>query len=192
MALTVEQQFFVNKIRSMLSMRYATAAGSSYILPSKLGDEELWEDLLSGIKLFNYWPPISTSLTFRDLYTDSAVEAQNGGDPLVPEGDQGYSALLSPVLMCAMFFVGVRLQWFEAGKHFVYNDNGIYMERKKQADYQNIVGGNILSYLNTTLTMVRKTIAFERVSPKGQFSGMVSFPRSLTRGLRGTRLGSGS
>jgi len=192
MALTTEQQFFVSKLRSLLSMRFAQAAGSSYMLPSKLGDEELWEDLLSGLSFFNSWPPIFTSITLRDLYQASAVEAQQGGDPLAPTVDQGYSMLLSAVLMCSMFFVGVRLQWFEAGKHFVYNDNGIYIERKKQADYQNIVGGSILSYLNTTLTQLRKTLAFERVSPKGQFSGMVSFPRSLTRGLRGTRLGSGS
>jgi len=191
MSLAPEQQFFVKKMRSFLSMRYSAAAGSSYILDNRLGDEEIWEDLLSGLSMFNTWPPIMTSFTFRDLYQASSQMVQQGGDPLVPTNDTGYSVLLGAIQMCTMFYVGVRIQWFEAGKHFVYNDNGIYIERKKQADYANLVGGSILQYLNTTLIQLRKTIAYERVLPKGQFSGMVAFPRSLTRGLRGTRLGTG-
>jgi hypothetical protein len=90
-----------------------------------------------------------------------------------------------------MFFSGIRLQWFEAGKHFRYNDNGISIERVKQQDYQN-VGSGILQFINAVLPGLRKTLGFHRIHILGQFSGMVSFPRSLTRGLRGTRLGIGS
>jgi hypothetical protein len=192
-AFTTEQQFFIKKLRSMLSMRFdTTAAGSSFTLPNKLGDEEVWEDLLNGLSMFNTWPPILTGLTLRDLYTASGQEAQQGGDPLAPEIDVGYSLMLMPVMMCAMFMTGIRLQLFEAGKHFVYNDNGLYIERKKQQDYANINGGSILQYLTASMTNLRKVIALERIHPKGQFSSMISFPRSLTRGLRGTRLGIGS
>jgi hypothetical protein len=192
MAFTTEQEFFLNKLRSMISMRFTNAAGSSFTLPSKLGDEELWEDLISGVSTFNSWPPIITNLTLRDLYSASAQNVQQGGDPLVPVVDVGYSTFMAPVLMCASFHIGIRLQWFEAGKHFVYNDNGLYIERKKQADYANIEAGSIIQYMTTTLNGIKRMIALSSAHPKGQFSGMVSFPRSLTRGLRGTRLGSGS
>jgi len=93
--------------------------------------------------------------------------------------------------MCALFYSGLRLQWFEAGKHFRYNDNGISIERAKQQDYANIVNGDILAYLNSTLLMVKKTLGFTLVKPKGLWSGMVAYPRSLSRGLRGTRSGFG-
>lgn len=63
--------------------------------------------------------------------------------------------------------------------------------RKKQQDYAAIVNGSILTFINITLPILRKTIAFRRLGPKGQFSSQVGFPRSLTRGLRGTRLGAG-
>jgi hypothetical protein len=85
---------------------------------------------------------------------------------------------------------GTRLEWYEAGRHFRYNDNGISIERVKQADYQNVVGSSVLQYITVVLPILRKALGFNRISIKGQFSGMVAFPRSLTRGLRGTRLGS--
>ena len=191
MPFTEEQQFFINKLRSQLSMRYAAAAGSSYILPSKLGDEELWEDLLSGVSTFNMWPPNFTAVTLRDVYQASAQLEAQGGDPLVPTMESGRSFLLSSIMMCAMFHVGIRLQWFEAGKHFIYNDNGISIQRTKQQDYAGIVGGSILQFMNTQLNNIKIVFGLSSVSPKGQFSGLISMPRSLTRGARGTRLGSG-
>ncbi len=187
---TVEQEFFIDQLRSMLSMRVVAAAGSSYKLNARLGDEELWEDLRMGLNFFNTYPPIVTTFNFKDLYNASAQEAASGGDPLAPTLETTLSILITPVLTCAMFFSGLRLQWFEAGKHFNFNDNGISIERKKQQDYASIVGGSILQYLNTTLKMIRSTLGFQRLHPKGQFSGQVSYARSLTRGLRGTRLGS--
>jgi hypothetical protein len=187
---TTEQQYFIDNYRSFLSMRETKAAGSSYQLPSKFGDEELWEDLRLGLNMFNSTPPILTYYSFKDMYTASAQASSSGQDPMAPTAESSLSIFMTSVMMCAMFFSGMRAQWFEAGKHFRYNDNGISIERVKQQDYQN-VGTSILQYIQTVLPQIRKTMAFERISVSGQFSGMIAFPRSLTRGLRGTRLGFG-
>jgi len=185
------QQFFIDRLRSFLSMRVIPASGSSYQLNSKLSDDELWEDLRLGLNMFNTTPPIITTYSFNDLYSASSQAITRGEDPFAPTSETSLSIFMTTVLMCSLFFTGLRLQWFEAGKHFRFNDNGISIERAKQADYANIVGGNILQYLSTTLPMIRRTLALESIKPKGLFSGLISFPRSLTRGLRGTRLGRG-
>jgi hypothetical protein len=185
------QQFFINQLRSMLSMREEKAAGSSFILNSKLGDDELWEDLRLGLNMFNTTPPIFTRYTFNDLYISSAQAEAEGNNPFSPTTESSLAIFMTTVMMCSMFFTGLRLQWFEAGKHFRYNDNGITIERVKQPDYQNVVGSNILAYISTTLPLIRKSLALTNFHIKGQFSGLIAFPRSLTRGLRGTRLGMG-
>jgi hypothetical protein len=183
------QQFFINLLRSQISMRVANAAGSSYQLMSRLGDTELWEDLRLGINMFNTYPPSTTFYAFKDIYVASQQEQAAGGDPAAPESESPLSIFLTSIMMCSMFFTMLRLQIFEAGKHFRYNDNGVSIERVKQADYGNIVAGSILQYITTVLPVQRKAIAFNSIGIKGQFSGLISFPRSLTRGLRGTRLG---
>lgn len=191
MAFSIAQQYFINLLRSQITHRYQKAAGSSFELNAKLGDEELWEDLRLGLNYFNTTPPIITTYKFADLYNASQQAADTGGDPMAPENESAQSILITSVMMCALFFTGLRLQWFEAGKHFRYNDNGISMERVKQADYQNIASANILQYMQTVLPNIRKSLGFQRLSIKGQWSSTISFPRSLTRGLRGTRLGTG-
>jgi hypothetical protein len=189
MAYSKEQQWFIDKYRSFFSMRTQMAAGSSFKLNARLGDEELWEDLRLGLNFFNSYPPITTTYSFKDLYDASAQATTQGVDPLAPESETALSIYMTSVFMCAMFMTGTRLQWFEAGKHFRYNDNGISIERVKQADYQNVVGSSVLQYITGVLPILRKTLGFDRIHVKGQFSGIVAFPRSLTRGLRGTRLG---
>jgi hypothetical protein len=172
-------------------MREANAEGSSYKLSAILGDEELWEDFRLGLSYFNSLPPMVTVINSDNLYSVSKSTEEAGGDPKAPEREDLQSILITPIIMCALFFTGMRLQWFEAGKHFRYNDNGISIERVKQQDYGNIVNGDILAYLNNQLLLIKKTVAFRMVKPKGLWSGMVSMPRSLTRGLRGTRMGFG-
>lgn len=189
--LNTAQQFIVDRMRSMLSMRTALATGSSYILDAKLGDEELWEDARLGINFFNTYPPQLTTYNYTQLYNASLQAENNGGDPLAPDIENIESILITPVIMSSLFFTGMRLQWFEAGKHFRYNDNGISIERVKQQDYANIVNGNILQYITGQLVAVKSMLAFKKLRPAGSFSGTVGFPRSLTRGLRGTRLGYG-
>lgn len=187
MAWSVAQEYFIKYFRGMLTMHFHKVAGSDYDGIAKLGDEELWEDLRLGINFFNSYPPIFTTYAFQELYDPIS----NNDDPKAPESESLESSLITPVMMCSLFFTGMRLQFFEAGKHFDYNDNGISLSRKKQADYASIVGGSILQYINSTLILIKKTLAFKRVNIKGLYSGMISYPRSLTRGLRGTRLGMG-
>jgi len=189
--LSTAQQSFVDLLRSHISMREANAEGSSYKLTAKLGDEELWEDFRLGLNYFNSLPPILTTFNSTNLYTASQRSSDGGGDSQAPATEDLNSILITPVIMCALFYTGLRLQWFEAGKHFRYNDNGISIERAKQQDYANIVNGDILAYLNNQLLAVKKVVGFTLVKPKGLFSGMISMPRSLTRGLRGVRSGFG-
>lgn len=191
MAYSTAQQFYIDLLRSHVSMRITPSSGSSYILNAKLGDDELWEDFRLGLNFFNTFPPQLTTFNSQNLYDISQNAADNGGDPSAPEKEDLGSILTTPVIMCALFFVGMRLQWFEAGKHFRYNDNGISIERVKQQDYANIVNGDILAYINSTLPPLKKTLALSLTKMKGLWSGMVSLPRSLTRGLRGTRIGWG-
>lgn len=189
--LSTAQQYFVDLLRSHLSMREVNAEGSSYKLSAILGDEELWEDFRLGLNYFNTLPPVLTVYNSTNLYATQQATTDNGGDSQAPETETLESTLITPIIMCALFYSGLRLQWFEAGKHFRYNDNGISIERAKQQDYANIVNGDILAYLNSTLLMVKKTLGFTLVKPKGLWSGMVAYPRSLSRGLRGTRSGFG-
>jgi hypothetical protein len=172
-------------------MRTTPASGSSYTLNAKLGDEEIWEDFRLGLNYFNTAPPVLTTFSSQDLYSASQTASDNGGDPNAPENEGLSSILETPVIMCALFFIGMRLQWFEAGKHFRYNDNGISIERAKQQDYANVTNGDVLTYLTNTLLAIKKTLAFTLVKPLGLWSGCISMPRSLTRGLRGVRTGFG-
>ena len=178
--LSSEQQACVDLLRSRLSMRVQLASGSSMRTPGQLGNDELWEDFRMGLNYFNAFPPIITTYSSADIYA-------TGVNPTVEDAS---SVLSTAIMMCAEFFVGIRLQWFESSIHFSYNDNGVSLERKKQADYAAVNAG-ILQFMTATLPVLKKTLAFSRIHPKGQFSGMISMPRSLTRGLRGTRLGLG-
>ena len=192
MAFSEAQQAVLDLYRSFFSMRTQMAAGSSYQLTPRLGDIELWEDLRLGLNFFNTFPPIVTTYSFKDVYDASAQIKAQGGDPIAPENETGQSIYLTSILTCAMFYTGLRLQWFEAGKHFIYNDNGISITRDKQPKYQNVAAGNILVYISTVMPNLRRTLGFQRIHIAGSFSGLISMPRSLTRGLRGTRLGAGS
>jgi len=184
---SVAQQYFIDLLRSELSMRVQQAAGSSFILNAKFSDEELWEDFRLGLTMFNSYPPMLTYIVSQDLYQMSSSITL--ADPTAVVTENSESILISPIMMCSMFYAGLRLQWFEAGKHFRYNDNGISIERAKQADY-NSIASSILGYIQSTVPLIKKAYAFATVGVKGQFSGTISYPRSLTRGLRGTRLGS--
>lgn len=189
--LNTSQQYFVDQMRTYFTAWGLPVSGSTQTLPSpRPGDAELWQDFYFGLSYFNTCPPIMTFYNINDLYAAAQRSINSGGDPNAPTTFGVVDVLVAPVILCAVFFTGLRLQWFEAGKHFMYNDNGIYIERKKQADYQNIVGGNVLQFvIGGQLKQLRQILGFWRINPKGQFSGMISYPRSLTRGIRGTRLG---
>jgi len=190
MALSIEQQYLVDLLRSQISMRLTAASGSSYVLPAKLGDAELWEDVRLGLNMFNTTHPIITTYSSKDLYDASAAATTNGLDPLAPENETFASVFTTCVIFCGLFFSGQRMQWFEAGKHFSYSDNGITLTRDKQQKFQS-AGAGILQYVSTMLPLVRKTLGYSRLHIRGAWSGSIGLSRSLTRGLRGTRLGLG-
>lgn len=168
-------------------MRFQRAAGSSYELDARLGDEELWEDLRLGLMYFNSAPPTLTTYSYKDLYNASQREKEQGGDPIAPDSESVLSVLIGVVMLCAQFYVGLRLQWFEAAKHFQYNDNGISITRDRQPKYQ-AISSPLLQEM-ARLSEIKRAITLRTFRMKGLFSGMISHPRSLTRGLRGTRLG---
>ena len=184
----------VNQYRQFLSMNVVPLSGSAYnnASGSKLADEELWQDFRMGLQMFNASAPFMTVLSTNDLYNASAQASSSGLDPNAPENEDFSSILIQAVEMCALFFTLVRLQVFEAGKHFRFSDNGISIERVKQADYAAIAGGSVIQYITTVLPTLKKTLGMTTLRAIGNFSGLISFPRSLTRGLRGTRLGLGS
>jgi hypothetical protein len=194
MNLTTAQQFMVDQYRQFLSMNVMPLSGSAYnnASGSKLADEELWQDFRMGLQMFNASAPFMTVLSTNDLYNASAQASSSGLDPNAPENEDFSSILIQAIEMCALFFTLVRLQVFEAGKHFRFSDNGISIERVKQADYAAIAGGSVIQYITTVLPTLKKTLGMTTLRAIGNFSGLISFPRSLTRGLRGTRLGLGS
>lgn len=157
---------WVDALRSSMSMRVQAAPGSVYKLPDQLGDDEFREDWFRGLSFYNSYPPIFTQWNWVTLPDE----------------------LINPIWLCAEFHVGLRLQWFEVGIHFVYNDNGISIVRDKQPKYA-AVGGILLQWISLNLRDVKKAYAMGSLQLAGQFSSSISFPRSLTRGLRGTRLG---
>jgi hypothetical protein len=171
-------------------MRVTPAAGSAYTLFSKLGDDEFWQDLRLGLNYFNTCPPTQTIYRFSDLYTANA-QVSDGATSDNPDNENFESILISPILMCSCFFTLLRIQVFEAGKHFEFNDNGVSISRKKQQDYGNIAAGSVLQYITTMLPLIKTSQAYQNLNIKGQFSGLIGFPRSLQKSLRGTRLGSG-
>jgi hypothetical protein len=183
------QQYFIGELRTFFTMGEVPASGSSYSLNAHLGDDELWQDLRLGINYYNTIPPQNDIVSFQRLYSANIQQQQASGAVEAPELETADSILMTPVIMCSAFFTGVRIQWFEAGKHFRYNDNGISLERNKQQDYANIVASNIINYLTNTLPLIKQVSAMKKTRIMGSFSGMVGMPRGLTRGLRGTRLG---
>lgn len=187
MNLSSAQQYFVNLVRSQVSMRTTAAGGSSYTVSSRLGDEEIWEDVRLGLNYFNTLGPALTTFSLQDIYNQQQATVTAGGEEAAPETEDINSILITPIVMCALFYTGIRLQFFEAHKHFRYNDNGISIERVKQQDYANIVNGDILSYLTNVLPGIKKAISFRRLNPLHLFSGGISMPRSLVRSLRGVR-----
>jgi len=188
-----EQKYFIDELRSFLTMRVMPASGSGFELNTILGDDELFQDMRNGLNFYNTLPPYLDNFSFKMLYSANANQEarieKGETDVTFPEEETFQSIFIAPILMCGSFYTGQRLQWFEAGKHFRYSDNGISIERAKQQDYANVIGSNVLAYITTTLPMIKRMAGFSRIPIKGQFSGMVGMPRSLTRGLRGTRLG---
>jgi len=74
---------------------------------------------------------------------------------------------------------------FEAGKHFVYNDNGLSLTRDRSAKYMALYGAILQQYAKN-LKDTKTIYSLNSVNMKGMFSSTTGYPRSLSRALRGT------
>jgi len=127
-------------------------------------DRELLDHLQTSLNWWNAHPPAITFHTFLD----------------VPQ--PYYSIIEEGAVINALVALGV----FEAGKHFIYNDNGIALTRDRSGKYQAIFGQLMTSY-SQHLKAMRTKYALDHVVARGLFSSTTGFPRSLSRALRGVQ-----
>lgn len=127
-------------------------------------DRELLDHLQTSLNWWNAHPPTLTFHTFLD----------------VPE--PYYAIIEEGAVINALTALGV----FEAGKHFIYNDNGIALTRDRSGKYQAIFG-QLMSNYAMHLKSMRTKYALDHVTPRGIFSSTTGFPRSLSRALRGVQ-----
>ena len=156
-------QQMMNRFRTILLMwseRNETIFASS----NNFMDFELYTFLYEGMSFFNSYPPFTTPYTLST----------------VPE------SIEAPMFLCAALFALISMEIFEVGEHFQYNDNGLSFIREKSGKYAAVLG-QITGLIGQTLPIMKKHLALSSLRIRGQFSGMVSMPRSLERALRGTR-----
>jgi len=146
------------RVRSQLYM-HADMGGFSNKFPR---DREILDFLQDSLNWWNSYPP---AITFHNFL---------GVPPPY------YSIIEKGAVINALTALGV----YEAGKHFIYNDNGISLTRDRSAKYAGIFGPLMQSYV-TNLKAMRMKYALDHVTMKGLFSSTTGFPRSLSRALRG-------
>jgi hypothetical protein len=125
-------------------------------------NRELLDHLQTSLNWWNAYPPAITFHSFLD----------------VPQ--PYYSIIEEGAVINALVAIGV----FEAGKHFIYNDNGISLTRDRSGKYQAIFNQLMTSYIQN-LKAMRTKYALDHVIARGLFSSTTGFPRSLSRALRG-------
>lgn len=146
------------RVRSMLYM-HADMGGFANKFPR---DREILDYLQDSLNWWNSHPP---GLTFHNFLGIPAPY---------------YSIVEQGALITGLTALGI----YEAGKHFIYNDNGISLTRDRSAKYAGIFGPLMQQYA-ANLKMMRTTYALDRVNIRGMFSSTTGFPRSLSRALRG-------
>ncbi len=146
------------RVRSMLYM-HTDSGGFQNKFPR---DREILDYLQSSLNWWNAYPPALTFHNFTSL--------PGPYFSIVEEG----------AVIKALEALGI----FEAGKHFMYNDNGISLTRDRSAKYQAIWNGLLSGYVQHLKSM-RTKYALDNVTIKGVFSSTTGFPRSLSRALRG-------
>lgn len=148
------------RVRSMLFMH----TDSSGFQNKFERDREILDYLQESLNWWNSYPPALTFHSFIDLPTPY------------------YSIVEEGAVIKALEALGI----FEAGKHFIYNDNGISLTRDRSAKYQAIWNSLLSNYVQHLKSM-RTKYALDNVTMKGQFSSTTGFPRSLSRALRGVQ-----
>lgn len=146
------------RVRSHLYM-HADMGGFANKFPR---DREILDFLQDSLNWWNAYPP---ALTFHGFYD-------------IPS--PYYSIIEKGAVITGLTALGV----YEAGKHFIYNDNGISLTRDRSAKYSGIFGPLMQQYTANLKTM-RTKYALDNVNIRGMFSSTTGFPRSLSRALRG-------
>ena len=147
------------RLRSSLYM-HADMGGFANKFPR---DREILDFLQDGLNWWNAYPPAITYHTFVDVPTPY------------------YAIIEQGALINGLTALGI----YEAGKHFIYNDNGISLTRDRSAKYSGIFSAMMQKYA-TDLKAMRMKYALDHVNVRGMFSSTTGFPRSLSRALRGT------
>jgi len=148
----------VERVRSSLYM-HSDMGGFSNKFPR---DRELLDYLQDSLNWWNAHPPAITFHDFSDVPTPY------------------YSIIEQGATIKALEAMGI----YEAGKHFIYNDNGISLTRDRSIKYQ-AVFGVLLQQYSKSLKEMRTKYALDHVRILGIFSSTTGFPRSLSRALRG-------
>jgi len=154
----IYKSHFLEGVRSKLYM-HLDAGGFQNKFPV---DRELLDLIQNSLDWINAHPPALTSFTFSN----------------VPA--QFHYLLEMGTVILSLQALGI----YEAGKHFVYNDNGISLTRDRSGKYQGLYSTIIAQYA-TLLKSVKTKYALDHVTMSGMFSSTTGYPRSLSRALRG-------
>lgn len=157
---SITKGVMAERIRSMLYM-HSDSGGYVNKFPR---DREILDFLQVSLNWWNAYPPALTWHNFMDLPMPYQSVVEEGA------------------VIKALEALGI----FEAGKHFIYNDNGISIQRDRSAKYQAIWNGLLQQYVQH-LKAMRTKYALDHVTIKGVFSSTTGFPRSLSRALRGVQ-----
>ena len=125
-------------------------------------DREIIDLMQNSLDWINAHPPSFTQFNFRNLPSQF--------DYLLEMG----------TVILALQALGI----FEAGKHFVYSDNGISITRDRSGKYMSLYSGILQNYANS-LKSVKTIYSLNNVKMHGMFSSTAGMPRSLSRALRG-------
>jgi len=148
----------VERVRSALYM-HADMGGYANKFPR---DRELIDYLQDSLNWWNAHPPAITFHDFADVPSPY------------------YSIIEQGAVIKALEATGI----FEAGKHFIYNDNGIALTRDRSGKYHSLFTALLQQY-SKALKDMRTKYALDHVQIRGIFSSTTGFPRSLSRALRG-------
>jgi len=148
----------IERVRSMLYM-HQDMGGFSNKFPR---DRELLDYLQDSLNWWNAHPPAITFHSFIGIPTPYYAIVEEGA------------------VINGLKALGI----YEAGKHFIYSDNGISLTRDRSAKYTAIFNPLIQHYV-ARLKEMRVKYALDHVNIRGLFSSTTGFPRSLSRALRG-------
>jgi len=146
------------RVRSQLYM-HADMGGFANKFPR---DREILDFLQDSLNWWNAYPP---AITFHNFLGIPAPY---------------YSIIEKGAVITGLTALGV----YEAGKHFIYSDNGISLTRDRSAKYAAVYGPLMQQYV-ANLKAMRTKYALDHVQIRGLFSSTTGFPRSLSRALRG-------